>query len=206
VGAELELPANVSGALLLASLPLLLAACTAFTKISIVLAALRHGLGAERLLPFASMLALALVITALVMAPVAEACLTALELGGGTAALMAAPLELGRELLAPLWEFQRAHAEQEQLELFAELSGRAIEEPVVLVPAFLVSELGRALELAVMILIPFVVVDLICAQLLVLLGLSTTPTTVVALPAKILLFLAADGWRTVIVALIEGYR
>jgi flagellar biosynthesis protein FliP len=206
VGAELELPANVSGALLLASLPLLLAACTAFTKISIVLAALRHGLGAERLLPFASMLALALVITALVMAPVAEACLTALELGGGTAALMAAPLELGRELLAPLWEFQRAHAEQEQLELFAELSGRAIEEPVVLVPAFLVSELGRALELAVMILIPFVVVDLICAQLLVLLGLPTTPTTVVALPAKILLFLAADGWRTVIVALIEGYR
>ena len=61
-------------------------------------------------------------------------------------------------------------------------------------------------EEAVMILVPFVVVDLICAQLLVLLGLSTTPTTVIALPAKILLFLAADGWRTVIVGLIEGYR
>jgi flagellar biosynthesis protein FliP len=206
VGAELGLPVYVSGALLLASLPLLLAACTAFTKISVVLAALRHGLSAERLLPFGSMLALALVITALVMAPVAEACLTALELGGGIEALTAAPLELGLELLAPLWEFQRAHAEQDQLELFAELSGRTIDEPVVLVPAFLVSELGRALELAVMILIPFVVVDLICAQLMVLLGLGTTPTTVVALPAKILLFLAADGWRTVIVGLIEGYR
>jgi flagellar biosynthesis protein FliP len=206
VGAELGLPAYVSGALVLASLPLLLAACTAFTKISVVLAALRHGLSAERLLPFGSMLALALVTTALVMAPVAEACLTALELAGGVEALTAAPLELGGELLAPLWEFQRAHAEQEQLELFAELSGRAVNEPVVLVPAFLVSELGRALELAVMILIPFVVVDLICAQLLVLLGLGTTPTTVIALPAKILLFLAADGWRTVIVGLIEGYR
>lgn len=206
MGAELGLPANVSGVLLLASLPLLLAACTAFTKISVVLAALRHGLSAERLLPFGSMLALALVLTALVMAPVAEACLSALELAGGVEALTAAPLELGRELLTPLWEFQRAHAEQDQLELFAELSGRAIEEPVVLVPAFLVSELGRALELSVMILIPFVVVDLICAQLLVLLGLGTTPTTVVALPAKILLFLAADGWTTVIVGLIEGYR
>lgn len=206
MGAELGLPAYVSGALVLASLPLLLAACTAFTKISVVLAALRHGLSAERLLPFGSMLALALVITALVMAPVAEACMAALELGGGVQALTAAPLELGRELLAPLWEFQRAHAEQDQLELFADLSGRAIEEPVVLVPAFLVSELGRALELAVMILIPFVVVDLICAQLLVLLGLATTPTTVIALPAKILLFLAADGWQTVIVGLIEGYR
>jgi type III secretion protein R len=206
VGAELGLPVYVSGALLLAALPLVLAACTAFTKISVVLAALRHGLSAERLLPFGSMLALALVITALVMAPVAEACLTALELAGGVEALTAAPLELGRELLAPLWEFQRTHAEQDQLELFAELSGRAIDEPVVLVPAFLVSELGRALELAVMILIPFVVVDLMCAQVLVLLGLSTTPTTVIALPAKILLFLAADGWGTVIVGLVEGYR
>jgi flagellar biosynthesis protein FliP len=206
VGAELGLPGYVSGALVLASLPLLLAACTAFTKISVVLAALRHGLSAERLLPFGSMLALALVITALVMAPVAQGCLTALELAGGIEALTAAPLEIGGELLAPLWEFQRAHAEHEQLELFAELSGRAIDEPVVLVPAFLVSELGRALELAVMILIPFVVVDLMCAQVLVLLGLGTTPTTVIALPAKILLFLAADGWRTVIVGLIEGYR
>ncbi len=206
MGAELGLPANVSGALLLASLPLLLAACTAFTKISIVLAALRLGLGAERLLPFGSMLALALVITALVMAPVAEACLVALAQVGGVSALTAAPLELGAEVLAPLWEFQRAHAQHEQLELFAELSGRPLEEPTVLVPAFLVSELGRALQLSVMILIPFVVVDLICAQLMVLLGLGTTPTAVVALPAKILLFLAADGWRTVIVGLVEGYR
>lgn len=207
MGAELGLPANVSAILLLASLPLLLAACTAFTKISIVLAALRHGLGAERLLPFGSMLALALVITALVMAPVGEACLLALEMVGGVEALGAAPLELGGELLAPLWEFQRMHAEQDELELFAELSGRGLEEPVVLMPAFLVSELGRALELSVMILVPFVVVDLICAQLMVLLGLgSTTPTSVVSLPAKILLFLAADGWRTVIVGLVEGYR
>lgn len=206
MGAELGLPANVSGALLLASLPLLLAACTSFTKISIVLAALRLGLGAERLLPFGSMLALSLVITALIMAPVAQACLTALELVGGVAALTSAPLELGAEVLAPLWEFQRAHAEHDQLELFAELSGRPLEEPAVLVPAFLVSELGRALQLSVMILIPFVVVDLICAQLLALLGLGTTPTSVVSLPAKITLFLAADGWRAVIVGLVEGYR
>lgn len=206
MGAELGLPANVSGWLLIASLPLLLAACTAFTKISIVLAALRLGLGAERLLPFGSMLALALVITSLVMAPVAQACLIALEVVGGVSALSAAPLELGAEVLAPLWEFQLAHAEHDQLELFAELSGRPLDEPTVLVPAFLVSELGRALQLSVMILVPFVVVDLICAQLMVLLGLGTTPTSVVALPAKILLFLAADGWRTVIVGLVEGYR
>jgi flagellar biosynthesis protein FliP len=204
VGAEL--PAGVSVWLILGSLPLLLAACTAFTKISIVLAALRLGLGAERLLPYGSMLALALVITALVMAPVAEACLLALDSVGGIEAVIAAPLQVGDEVLAPLWQFVAAHADPKQIDLFADLSERGPAQPVVLVPAFLLTELARGLQLAVMILLPFVVVDLICAQVLVLLGLNQTPTAVVALPAKILLFLAADGWTTVVVGLVEGYR
>src|SRR5690606_32736416 len=106
----------------------------------------------------------------------------------------------------PLWEFLVVHARPGELELFAELSGRGGDEPLVLAPAFLLSELGRGLELAVMILVPFVVVDLICAQALVLLGLSNTPTAVIALPGKILLFLAADGWSTVVAGLVEGYR
>ncbi len=201
-----ELPSDVAGWLLLASLPLLLAACTAFTKIAVVLGALRIGLGADRLLPAGSMLALALVITALIMAPVIEGCLAAYAGLGGSAALLAAPLEAGAEVLAPLWEFLAAHAEADEVELFAVLAERDGDDPLVLAPAFLVSELGRGLGLAVMILLPFVVVDLICAQVLVLLGLSNTPTAVIALPGKILLFLAADGWSTVIAGLIEGYR
>ncbi|MFO7561655.1 MAG: flagellar type III secretion system pore protein FliP [Enhygromyxa sp.] len=201
-----ELPANAAGWLLLASLPLLLAACTAFTKIAVVLGALRIGLGAERLLPAGSMLALALVITALVMAPVAEDCLAELVGLGGYSALAAAPLELGPRVLDPLWEFLAVHAEPEEIDMFAELAGRGGDDPLVLAPAFLLGELGRGLALAVMILLPFVVVDLICAQVLVLLGLGNTPTAVLALPGKILLFLAADGWSTVVVGLIEGYR
>jgi flagellar biosynthesis protein FliP len=141
-----------------------------------------------------------------VMAPVAETCLLALEGVGGVEALAAAPLERGAAVLAPLWEFLSAHAEPEDVELFAELAGRGVDDPLVLTPAFLLGELGRGLALAVMILLPFVVIDLICAQVLLLLGLSNTPTTVIALPAKIVLFLAADGWSTVIVGLIEGYR
>lgn len=201
-----ELPTNVAGWLLLAAFPLLLAACTAFTKIAVVLGALRLGLGAERLLPAGSMLALALVLTALVMGPVIEACLSTLDQLGGYSALAAAPLELAGQVLAPLWEFLARHAEPEQIELFADLSQRRGDEPLVLAPAFLLSELARGLELAVLILLPFVVVDLICAQVLVLLGLANTPTTIIALPAKIVLFLAADGWSTVVVGLVEGYR
>jgi flagellar biosynthesis protein FliP len=201
-----ELPSNVVAWLLLASLPLLLATCTAFTKIAMVLAALRIGLGADRLLPIGSMLALALVLTALVMAPVVDGCVVEIVRVGGIELVLAAPLELGLEVLAPLWEFLAIHADPAEVELFATLGDRGAADPLVLAPAFLVSELGEGLGLAVTILLPFVVVDLICAEALVLLGLANTPTQVVALPAKILLFLAADGWTTVIIALVEGYR
>jgi len=204
--AEGELPPQLVTWLVLAALPLLLAACTAFTKISIVLAALRTGLGAEALLPFGSMLALGLVLTSLAMAPIGEALWLGFEDAGGTAGLANASLAGWLELLEPLRGFLSEHADPDDLELFAELAGRSIDHPVALVPAFLIGELGRGLELAVMILLPFVVVDLLAAQVLALVGLSQTPTSVLALPAKILLFLAASGWQTVVVGLIESYR
>ena len=208
MGAELQLPPNLAIWLLLAALPLLLAACTAYTKIALVLAALRTGLGAERLLPLASLFALALVLTAAVMAPTAEACLAALEFAGGAEALSAAPLSTALAAAEPLWAFLSEHADAAEVELFVELGEGRLEadQPAVLIPAFLVSELARGCALAVSILVPFVAVDLICAQLLVLLGLGNTPITVVALPAKLVLFLAADGWTIVVLGLIEGYR
>lgn len=197
----LGLPPQTGAWLLLAALPLLLASCTAFTKVSIVFAALRQGLGAQRLLPIGSMLALALVVTAFVMVPVGEAVAANLSVAEG-------PLEFADwvEALEPLWAFLAEHASEVEVERFAELSDRGVEDPVTLVPAFLVSELGAGLEIAVMILLPFVVVDLIAAELMVLLGLQQTPTAVIGLPAKLCLFLAADGWQTLIVGLIEGYR
>lgn len=204
--AELGLPSTLAPWLLLAAAPIVLTACTAFTKISIVLAALRMGLGAERLLPLASIFALALVLTALVMAPVGEAMLELLTAAGGVEGLAGEPAPRWAELLAPLREFLARHADADQLQLFAELSGRGPDDALSLVPAFLVSELAAGLELALWILLPFVVVDLIAAEVLALLGLQHTPTAVIALPAKILLFLAADGWQTVIVNLVEGYR
>lgn len=201
-----ELPPQVVGWLILAGLPLLLAACTAFTKISIVLAALRTGLGAEALLPFGSMLAVSLVLTALAMAPIGEALWLGFEDAGGVPGLANAPASAWLELLDPLREFMVVHASDEDRQLFAELAGSSPESPLALVPAFLIAELGRGLELAVMILLPFVVIDLIAGQVLVLLGLSQTPTQVLALPAKLLVFLAASGWQTIVVGLIESYR
>lgn len=203
---ELELPAQALTWLLLAALPLLLAACTAFTKISIVLAALRTGLGAQTLLPFGSMLALALILTALAMAPVGEAIWMGIEDAGGLAALEGAPASAWLELLDPLQAFLLDHAALVEREQFAALAGTSSEHPIALVPAFMIGELGRGLELAVMVLLPFVVIDLVAGQVLVLLGLGQTPTALLALPAKLVLFLAASGWQTIVLGLIEGYR
>lgn len=204
--AELELPGHMTAWLLLAALPLLLAACTAFTKISIVLAALRVGLGAQTLLPFGSMFALSLVLTALAMAPVGEALWLGIEDAGGLAALELAPAAAWLELLGPLHEFLGEHASPEDRRYFAELAGLADDHPLALVPAFMIGELARGLELAVMVLLPFVVVDLVAAQLMVLLGLGQTPSAVLALPAKLLLFVTASGWQAIVGGLIEGYR
>lgn len=204
---ELGLPASLTTWLLLASIPLALAACTAYTKIAVVLAALRSGLSAERLLPLSSMLALALVITAIVMLPTARACLAQLELAGGAAALDAAPFTTAARVLEPLWTFMAEQVEPADLELFGELAGAELEpsHPARLAPAFLLSQLRAGLALAAMILLPFMVVELICAQALVLLGLSNVSTSAISLPAKLLLFLAADGWTVIVSGLIEGY-
>lgn len=207
MSAELGLPASLTTWLLLASIPLALAACTAYTKIAVVLAALRSGLSAQNLLPLSSMLALALVLTTIVMLPTAQACLTRLDMAGGVAALDAAPLATAALALDPLWTFMAEQVEPADLELFADLSRLELDpsHPALLAPAFLVSQLHAGLALAVMIFVPFMVVELICAQALVLLGLSNVSTATISLPAKLLLFLAADGWTVIISGLVEGY-
>jgi type III secretory pathway component EscR len=180
---------------LLAALPLLLASCTAFTKVSVVFAALRTALGAEMLLPWSAILALSVVITAVIMGPVALEMAPLLEVAGG----------LGPEVLTPVAEFLGRHADPAEIDLFAATQGLAADHPLVLVPAFLVTELGEALHMAVLILLPFAIVDLIVAQIFALVGLPGQPLALVSLPLKVLLFLAIGGWEAVIVSLVAGY-
>ena len=172
----------------LAALPLLLATCTAFTKVSVVLAALRIGLGAEALLPWSAVLALALVVSAVIMAPLAA------ETAEGVIAAA-----------RPLLEFLARHAAPAEVDFFAGLQGLAGDHPLVVVPAFLVSELGEALHLAVLILLPFALLDLVVAQIFALVGLPGQPLALVTLPLKVRLFLAVGGWAVVIGGLVEGY-
>ncbi len=203
---ELELSSGISLWLAIAALPLALTACTAFTKISVVLSALRVGLGAERILPWGAVFALAVVMTGVIMAPIGLSLFAGIEASGGVEGLSGAGVEVWQRALAPLSEFMTRHAAVGELEFFAELQGLGQGHPLVLIPAFLVTELGEAFVMAVLILVPLVAVDVLLAQVFVLIGLPGQPLPLVALPMKLLLFLAVNGWDVVLGGLVEGYR
>jgi len=200
---EAELP-SWTAIVVLAALPLVLAAATAFTKSSVLLGALRVGLGAEALLPAAAVIALALVVTAVVMGPVAADVLAEVDARGGFTALSGSPAQW-LDALEPWRAFLLRHCDAAELEFFAELQARDIQDPIVVVPAFLVTELGEALAMAVVVLVPLVVVDLLVAQALALLGLAQMPVQLVAVPLKLLLFLAVGGWDVIVGGLVQGY-
>ncbi len=202
----LELPPGLAAWAALTAAPLLAITCTAFTKASVVLSALRVGLGAELLLPWSAVFALSLAITAVVMGPVAAASLEALESAGGIENLSQGPGSQIAGVLAPLLEFLARHADPGELGFFVELQGVPAEHPLALIPAFLVTELGEALQISLLILVPFVLVDLVVAQVLLLLGLNSgSSQPLVSLPLKIALFLAVGGWGVIVRGLVEGY-
>lgn len=191
-----ELPAAAATWLALGLLPVAAVCCTAFAKASVVLSAVRVGLGAEALLPYSAVFALALVAAAVVMGPVAQE-VVALH-GAG------APLDVAA-MFEPLVAFLGRHADAGELRYFAGLNAVDPSHPLALVPAFLLTELGEALEMAALIIIPFVLVDLVLAQLVALIGLPGQVQTAAALPVKLLLFVAVGGWDAVVRGLIEGY-
>lgn len=179
--------------------------CTAFTKAWVVLGALRVGLGARAVLPWPIMLALALVVTGVVMAPVAEQGRIASEALGGGSALAAGDPVAWSKALEPLQAFVERHASVAEREFFAELAAVSADDPRAVVPAFLVTELHEALQMAVLILLPLVLVDLVVAQVLSLLSLPNMPTKLLTLPLKLLLFVAVGGWDVVIGGIVKGY-
>jgi type III secretory pathway component EscR len=205
MGPDLGIPPQMLGWVVLAALPLALAAATAFTKVSVVLASLRLGLSAEALLPYGAVLALGLIVTAVIMLPVGVEVATAIELGGGLETLLAAPANDWLPVFEPLRGFLERHADPDELSFFAQLQGSPSQSPLALIPAFLVTELTEALQMAVLIIVPFVIVDLLVAQVLTLLGLAQQPLPLVTIPLKVLLFLSAGGWDIVIGSLVEGY-
>ncbi len=203
--------------------PFVLLLLTSFVKIAVVLGILKSALGAAQIPPSQVVTGLALILTLYVMAPTGERMFKAAEAdlgrGSGAELLSVSSLEaLGTAVgkaKEPLREFLLRQTSPTDRLLFYQLSlrmrspadGASVTEHdfLVIAPAFLASELRRSFEIGFLILIPFLVVDLVVANLLAALGMNMLSPTSVSLPFKLLLFVIVDGWQLLLRGLIESY-
>ena len=190
-------------------LPSLVLAMTSFTRIIIVLAILRQALGTAQTPSSQILVALALFMTAFIMTPVMDtvyqdAITPYLEeqVDLATAATRAQ---------VPLREFMLAQTRESDLKLFAELAQHGdIESPAatpftLLVPAFVTSELKTGFQIGFLIFIPFLVIDLVVASLLMSMGMMMLSPLIISLPFKIMLFVLVDGWALVVGSLAASF-
>lgn len=215
---------------LLAIVPLVVLMLTSFVKLSVVLSLVRNAIGAPDAPSGLVVMGLSLVLTFFVMAPVAlDMARAAATVPPSTARPVVTPpsemetairalvpadhqadVDMVARALVPLEGFLAKHAGAKDKATFVELAAKLGhpakgDELWVLAPAFLTTELREAFAIAVLIFFPFLVIDLLVAFGLASLGLATTSPQVVALPLKLLLFVAVDGWRLLIDSLLRGY-
>jgi type III secretion protein R len=202
----------------LAIVPFVAIVVTAFTKVVVVLGLLRNALGVQQIPPNMVLNGIALIVSAYVMAPVmmqAEARMKSQPRGesvSNTQHLMDAATAARQ----PFAEFLDKHADAAQKAFFLKAAqsiwppeqARALQpdSPLVLAPAFLVTELTEAFRIGFLLFLAFIVIDIVIANVLLAMGLSQVSPTNVAIPFKLLLFVALDGWSQLIHGLVLTYR
>ena len=193
---------------LLSLAPSLLVMVTAFGRIVIVLALLRNAIGAPGIPPNPVLIGLALFLTLFVMQPVLEQSWAA-----GLLPMIQGEVQdlSGLQAAAePFRRFMLANGRESDLELFMDLAQIQPEPGApapwrALVPAFIVGELRRAFEIGFLIFLPFLVIDLVVASVLMGLGMMMLPPPVISLPFKLVFFVVVDGWQLNSVTLVQGF-
>lgn len=189
--------------------PSILVMTTSFMRIIIVLSFLRSALGLQQTPPNQVLISLALFMTAFIMAPAFEK-----SYNDGVKPLMEEKITEQQALEnigAPFHSFMLKHVRPKDLELFVSMSpDLKIETPDdtpyrVLVPAFMISELKRAFEIGFLIFIPFVVIDMLIASILMAMGMMMLPPVMISLPFKLIFFVLVDGWYMVCGSLIKSF-
>jgi len=190
--------------------PAILLMVTSFTRIVIVLSLLRQAIGIQQLPPNQVVLGLSLFLTVFVMAPVGqEMHRTAIEPYMNK---KLSQTDAFVKALDPLRAFMLRQTRQSDLALMVQLG--KIPQPKtpadlpthVLIPAYALSEIKTAFQMGFVLFLPFLVIDMVVASVLMSMGMMMLPPVMISLPFKILLFVLADGWNLVIRALVAGYR
>jgi flagellar biosynthetic protein FliP len=182
---------------------------TSFIRIVVVLGFLRQAMGSQQLPPNQLMLSLALILTFFIISPVANQAYN-----DGLKPYLDEKITLDEAYdkgIAPFRKFMLSQADEKDLALFINLAN--MEQPEtpddiplhVLIPGFVLSELRTGFEIAFLIFIPFLIIDMVVASVLMSMGMMMLPPIMVSLPFKILLFVLVDGWYLLVKSLVESF-
>lgn len=194
---------------LLSLLPAIVLTTTSFTRIVVVLSFVRQGIGAQQTPPTQVLVGLALFLTMFTMAPVTSAIMT--DAYEPYAAGKLTEQQALERAAGPLKGFMLRQTREADLALFYEASHAPLptteeEVPIrIASPAFVVSELTTAFQMGVLVLLPFLVIDLAVASVLMAMGMMMVPPASISLPLKLLLFVVVDGWHLLVGSLLRSF-
>lgn len=203
-------------------LPFVLLMVTSFVKISVVLSIVRSALGTQQIPPTQVITGLAIILTVYIMAPVGQEMYRAADVGdiksseGLVSAKTAEQLfEASKKAKEPLRDFLIKKVSLKDRSLFYALAlkMRKVEDRagitdrdfLIITPAFVVSELKEAFQIGFLLFIPFIVIDMVVANILLALGMHMLSPTTISMPFKLLLFVLVDGWYLIAKGLVVGY-
>ena len=189
--------------------PSILVMVTSFIRIMVVLSFLRTALGTQQTPPNQVLISLALFLTVFVMMPTFEKAFDQ-----GIQPLIAGEIdesEAFNRSIGPFRDFMMSHVREQDLGLFVDI-GKIPEEEArrempmrVLIPAFMISELRRAFEIGFLIFVPFLIIDMVVASVLMAMGMMMLPPIIIALPFKIIFFVLVDGWFLIVGSLVRSF-
>ncbi len=189
--------------------PGILLMCTSFTRFAIVLAMLRQAIGTNTSPPNMVIMSLAMFLTFFVMAPTFEE-----SWNNGISPLINEEISEGEAMeraAQPFHNFMMRHVNEKDLRLFADMA--KVEESIApedmpyqaLVPAYMISELRRAFEIGFLLYLPFIIIDMVVASVLMSMGMMMLPPVMLALPFKLIFFVLIDGWYLISGSLVQSF-
>jgi type III secretion protein R len=201
---------------MLALVPLVIVTTTSFLKISIVLSLVRNALGVQQAPPNIVLYALALMLTAFIMAPVGYQVAAAVEAHPNAGKSVGGMFTAAKDAADPLRKFLLANSKGEQRDFFIGQTKRiwppemakAVrpDDLLILVPAFVVTELTAAFEIGFLLFLPFVVIDLVISNILMAMGMMMVSPATITLPLKLFLFVMVDGWTRLLHGMVLTYH
>jgi flagellar biosynthetic protein FliP len=189
--------------------PSILIMLTSFTRIIIVLSFMRQAMGVPQTPPTQVLIGLALFLTLFIMMPTFQA-----SYDQGIRPLIDGQIdefEAFDRAMVPVRDFMMKEVREQDLALFVDIAGITDQQFVeqspmrVLIPAFMISELRRAFEMGFLIFLPFLVIDMVVASVLMSMGMMMLPPVIIALPFKIIFFVLVDGWYMLVGSLVRSF-